>query len=143
MTPLATLRRFSARPSSRSIGSSPTHGSRRSRWLSARSRKTDNVLRQAEEQRRLEAETPGLLGLDVALEDEELQVEREQRFVTADETRGVVAEFLARAFPGAALTPVEGDDASVVHLHLQGATQREALRRLLHGLGHTDRTWPS
>ena len=61
----------------------------------------DNVLRRAEEQRRLEAETPGLLGLDVALEDEELQIEREQRFVTADEMRGVVAEFLAREFPGA------------------------------------------
>ena len=65
----------------------------------------DNVLRRAEEQRRLEAETPGLLGLDVALEDEELQVEREQRFVTADEMRDVVAEFLAREFPGATLTP--------------------------------------
>ncbi|MFL5911204.1 MAG: helicase-related protein [Gaiellaceae bacterium] len=101
----------------------------------------DNVLRRAEEQRRLEAETPGLLGLDAALEDEARDIDGRGRFVTADEIRDVVEGFLQGGLGGASLSPNSADRTKrTMELRLAQSAQREELRRRLLPLPRSDRS---
>ena len=101
--------------------------------LDAKARQeADNVLRRAEEQRRLEAESAGLLGLDAVLDDETAAIEGTGRFVTAGELRDLVERFLADALDGARLTPSNADETDrVLELNLPGEAQRDRLRELL------------
>ncbi|MBI4608003.1 MAG: DEAD/DEAH box helicase [Candidatus Rokubacteria bacterium] len=55
----------------------------------------DNALRLAAEQRRLEEEAAGLLGLDVEFEDEVKEIAATGRFVAPDELRQMIDAFLA------------------------------------------------
>ena len=101
----------------------------------------DNVLRQAEEQRRLEAETPGLLGLDVSLEDEARQIDGGGRFVTADEVQDLIESFLIHALDGGSLDTSPGErGAQTVQLRLPQPAQRDALRQRLLALPRSDRS---
>lgn len=99
----------------------------------------DNVLRRADEQRRLEAETPGLLGLDAALEDEARDIDGRGRFVTAGELRDVVDGFLQAGLGGGSLSPSDRTKRTM-QLHLAQSAQRDELRRRLLTLPRSDRT---
>jgi superfamily II DNA or RNA helicase len=101
----------------------------------------DNVLRRADEQRRLEAESPGLLGLDAALEDEARDIDARGRFVSADELRDLTAGFLHSGLDGGSLAPdTSVRESQTLHLRLPHAAQRDELRRRLAALPRTDRS---
>jgi hypothetical protein len=124
------LQRLAADPSL-----TPEQASERAR------QEADNVLRLAEEQRRLEAETPGLLGLDSALEDEARDIDGRGRFVTADELRDLVECFLDDAFTGSSLRPDPSDRSPhVMRLQLAQPAHVEDIRRRLGALPRSDRT---
>jgi ATP-dependent helicase HepA len=101
----------------------------------------DNVTRRADEQRRLEDEAPGLLGLDAALVDEAEAIDAWGRFVTGDEVREIVEGFLTDQLHGGTLRPEPGDSTGlVVDLQLRHAEHREELRSRLARLPRSDRT---
>lgn len=101
----------------------------------------DNVLRRAEEQRRLEAESAALIGLDAVLDDEAAAIEGRGRFVTAGELRDLVERFLAEELDGATFSAGNADQTGrVLELHLPRAAQRDRLRELLTRLRRVDRT---
>jgi SNF2 family DNA or RNA helicase len=58
---------------------------------------TDNAIRRVEEQRRMEEEGAALLGLDQALVEEVDAAEAEGRFVSPDDLRHMVGQFLQQA----------------------------------------------
>lgn len=99
----------------------------------------DNILRRVEEQRRLEVEAPGLLGLDAVLEDEAREIDGRGRFVTADELRDMIEGFLQSAFGVSFAVSTSDATGRVLSLRLNEA-QRTELRRLTHALPRTDRT---
>ena len=73
----------------------------------------DNVTRRADEQRRLEDEAPGLLGLDAALVDEAEAIDARGRFVTGEELREIVEGFLTDQLHGGSLRPEPSDPTSL------------------------------
>lgn len=100
----------------------------------------DNVLRRAEEQRRLEEASAGLIGLDAALEDEARDIDGMKRYITPDELVDLVQGFLKEGLLGASLKAAKPDAEHVLQLPLRQANQREALRRRLAALPRSDRT---
>ncbi|PXW30396.1 UNVERIFIED_CONTAM: SNF2 domain-containing protein [Williamsia faeni] len=101
----------------------------------------DNVTRRAEEQRRLEDEAPGLLGLDDALIDEAEAIDARGRFVTGEEVREIVEGFLSDHLHGGSLRPGSSDSTGLVFdLHLRLAEHRQELRSMLSRLPRSDRT---
>ena len=60
----------------------------------------DNVIRSSEEQRRLEAEGRGLLGLDEGFTEEVDTLVAEGRFVTPDDLRQMIEKFLEQPLLG-------------------------------------------
>jgi hypothetical protein len=101
----------------------------------------DNVIRRADEQRRLEEEAPGLLGLDAALVDEAEAIDSSGRFVTGDELREMVEGFLRDRMAGCSLRADPSDPSGrVLGLEFRRAEQREALRSMLARLPRSDRT---
>ena len=65
----------------------------------------DNAVRFVEEQRRLEAEGGGLLGLDQSLTDEVADIDAQGRFVSPDELRVLIGFFVERPESGGKLEP--------------------------------------
>ena len=101
----------------------------------------DNVTRRADEQRRLEDEAPGLLGLDAALVDEAEAIAARGRFVTGEELQELVEGFLRNQLHGGSLRPEPSDSTGLVfELHLRLAEHREELRSMLSGVPRSDRT---
>jgi len=101
----------------------------------------DNVTRRADEQRRLEDEAPGLLGLDAALVDEAETIDAQGRFVTGEELREIVEGFLRDQLHGGSLRPEPSDSTGLVFdLQLRLAEHREELRSMLSRLPRSDRT---
>ena len=100
----------------------------------------DNVLRRVEEQRRLEAESPGLLGLDAALEDEASEIDGRGRFIHGDELRDLVECFLPGGLGGGSLAPDPTDPTKrLLQLRLTQA-ERDQLRHRLAALPRADRS---
>lgn len=101
----------------------------------------DNVTRRADEQRRLEQEAPGLLGLDAALVDEAEAIDERGRYVTGEELREIVEGFLRDQLHGGSLRPEPSDSTSHVYeLRLRRSEHREELRSMLSRLPRSDRT---
>ena len=101
----------------------------------------DNVTRRADEQRRLEEEAPGLLGLDAVLVDEAQEIDARGRFVTGEELREVTEGFLRDQLHGGSLRPEPSDSTGhVFELRLRLAEHREELRSMLSRLPRSDRT---
>lgn len=101
----------------------------------------DNVTRRANEQRRLEDEAPGLLGLDAALLDEAEAIDAHGRFVTGEELREIVEGLLRDQLHGGSLRADPSDGTGLVFdLQLRLAEHREELRSMLARLPRSDRT---
>jgi ATP-dependent helicase HepA len=100
----------------------------------------DNVTRRADEQRRLEEEAPGLLGLDAALVDEAEAIDARGLFVTGEELREIVDGFLRDQLRGSLRTAPSDSAALVFDLQLRRSEHREELRSMLSRLPRSDRT---
>lgn len=99
----------------------------------------DNVTRRAEEQRRLEDESPGLLGLDAAFVDEAETIDARRLFVTGEELREIVDGFLRDQLRGS-LRPTPSDSTRrVFELQLRRREHRDELRSMLARLPRSDR----
>lgn len=99
----------------------------------------DNVTRRADEQRRLEDEAPGLLGLDAALVDEAESIDARGLFVTGEELRLIVDGFLRDQLRGS-LRPTPSDSTGrIFDLQLRRGEDREELRSMLSRLPRSDR----
>ena len=98
---------------------------------------SDNALRKVEEQRRLEDESEGLLGLDQALTDEVESIDGEGRYVSAGELRQIVEHYLARpGVQGALVSDTAQPDAFKLTLSEPG---RAALSAFLRSYETSDR----
>lgn len=97
----------------------------------------DNVVRRADEQRRLESQSADLLGLDLELQDEAEEITRRQKYVTAGEVLTMVGGYLERAYGEARLAP-DTADARLMRLRLT-REQRAELRDAVRALGRRER----
>jgi hypothetical protein len=101
----------------------------------------DNVTRRADEQRRLEEDAPGLLGLDAALVDEAEAIDARGRFVDGGELREMVEGFLSDQLLSASLRPESSDPKDLaLELQIRRVEQRDELRSMLSRLPRSDRT---
>jgi len=89
----------------------------------------DNALRLREEERRMEDESAGLLGMEEAFVAEVNQLIEEGRFVSPDELRQMIEVFLAQPEFGGAMSDVSGQPG-VLRLRLKKSGRQELLREV-------------
>ena len=97
----------------------------------------DNVVRALEEQHRLEAEGSNLLGLDQALTSEIEAMSNEGKFVSPDELRTMISQFIERPDYGGKVESV-AEQPKLCRLRLNQSARKE-LARQLRELEHPDR----
>ena len=93
----------------------------------------DNAIRLSEEQRRLDTDSGGLLGLDDAFTEEVDDVVEGGRFVAEGDLRVLIETFLRQPFLHGALT---GDDTGKLHRLRLGESGRRELTSRIQALGH-------
>jgi ATP-dependent helicase HepA len=98
---------------------------------------SDNVVRRIDEQRRLEEQSAGLLGLDFELQQEAEAITAAQKFVTGDDLRAMIAGFFDREFGAGRLTSDSGEER-LQRIRLT-RDQRHELRDRVRRLGRRDR----